>query len=467
MQQLQIKSFKAHKDLEIPLNDKSFLLYGDNGAGKSSIYDALKIVFFKDKIEEGIEVNEYAEEVTQADTEEFFAQFNNSTLNDNFELVVNDGSFNPNEYQLFMLNLEDTEFEKYLSLLNLIEKIYFDIDSGVIARYQEIETKANQLLENFKEEIVIRIDNLDNYSIKITDNERKLFDKKDIKRYFNEAKLNLVVFSLFFAIIELAQDSSKKRVLVLDDFITSLDMSNRTFLMKHILETFNDEFQIIVLTHNVYFYNLIMYLVNDVYKIKSVWQYANLYEIGSEHKLYMNDNLIELPKLRKKIYGQNPDYTVLGNQLRQKFERLLYEFSKVIMIGGVEESNKILELLDKEENVYLLRDEYRDTQNKKRVKYKNSNDLVLEIEELIDNNKAIGDIKSKILEYKEVDDLLPDMIYIVRELKLYQKVSLHSLSHGQMGQNPVSQKEIKKSLELLEYFQNKIQFLTNKKVDGA
>ena len=50
MKNLLLKSFKAHKELKINFGNKSFLLYGDNGAGKSSIYDALKIEFFRDKI---------------------------------------------------------------------------------------------------------------------------------------------------------------------------------------------------------------------------------------------------------------------------------------------------------------------------------------------------------------------------------------------------------------------------------
>ncbi len=458
---LTLESFKAHKELKINFNEKSFLLYGDNGAGKSSIYDALKLEFFRSKIEDNIESSDIAQETSQADKDNFFKKYNNSIVDNDFNIVLEKDT--TKEYQVFMLNLEDTDFDKYLNFNTLISNVYFDISS--IYNYDEIESHINKLLMNFKEDIIIRIDRED-FSIRITDTKRKLEEIKDIKQYFNEAKLNLVVFAILFSMIELYQDENKHRVLIFDDFITSLDMSNRTFLMKHILETFDSNFQIIILTHNVYFYNLIIYLVNDIYKVKDSWQYANLYEIGDGHKLYMNDDLIKLPDLRKDVYGQNPNYQTIGNQLRQKFERLLYEFSKILMIGGVEESNKILEILDKKENLYLLRYEYRDAKNKKQFIFKNSNHLVLEIEKLINENKSIEDIKNLISKYSEVDNLLPDIINIIRELKLYQKVSMHSLSHGQMGQNPISQKEIEKSLELLEYFQDKMKDLVNKKVDG-
>ncbi len=458
---LSLRSFKAHKELEIPFNKRSFLLYGDNGVGKSSIYDALKLEFFRDKIENSIEAKDIATEVSQADKDDFFRNYNNTILNNDFSIKLEKDS--NKEYQVFMLNLEDTEFDRYLNFNTLIDSIYFNLPSTF--NYNEIEYNINKLLIKFKEDIRATIDRED-FSIRVTDSNRSIYEEKNIKQFFNEAKLNLVVFAILFSMIELYQDENKDRILILDDFITSLDMSNRTFLMKYILETFGDKFQIIILTHNVYFYNLIMYLINDIYKIKDNWQYTNLYEIGNEHKLYINDDLIELSKLRKEIYGQNPQYTRIGNDLRKKFERLLYEFSKILMIGGVEESNKILEILDKKENLYLLRHEYKDAKNKKQFMFKNSNHLVLEIEELINENKSIEDIRNLISKYSEVDNLLPDIIKIIRELKLYQKVSMHSLSHGQIGQNPISQKEIEKSLELLEYFQDKIKGLVNKKVDG-
>jgi len=466
MKKITLESFKAYTELTIDFNSKNFLLYGDNGSGKSSIYDAFRIKFFEHNFLRNINIlSGDTREQKIEKKREYFSSYNNRLLNNDFNISINDNVFDINDYSVAMINLESTFVDNYIYLNDLLKNIDFNLPSNYLDSYKVIRKKINNILKSFSEDIRIVIDKNDDYSICITDKSKNIKREKDIKKYFNEAKLNLVILSILFAIIEIFQDESKKRVLILDDFITSLDMSNRTFLMKYILESF-EEFQIVIFTHNVYFYNLIMYLVNDIYKQKDKWHYANLYEIGNEHKLYMNNNLIELPKLRKKIYGQNPDYQTIGNQLRQKFERLLYEFSKILMIGGVEESNKILEILDKSKNIYLVRDDSIDIKKKEQV-YKNSNDLVLEIEELIINNSTVDDIKSKIIEYKEIDNLLPDILKIIRELKLYQKVSMHSLSHGQLGQNPISQKEIEKSLELLEVFQKHIQFLVNKKVDGA
>jgi len=155
----------------------------------------------------------------------------------------------------------------------------------------------------------------------------------------------LVILALLFSTIEVTKENTKKNVLILDDFITSLDVSNRTFLMRYILEVFS-EFQILILTHNVYFYNLIIYLVNDIYKIKDKWQFANLYEIGNEHKIYMNPSKkkgLKLDTLAIKLESlTEATIATSGNEFRQKFEILLYEFSKILMVGGVEDTKNIL-----------------------------------------------------------------------------------------------------------------------------
>ncbi|MFK5975303.1 MAG: hypothetical protein QM493_02235, partial [Sulfurovum sp.] len=325
-------------------------------------------------------------------------------------------------------------------------------------RYKEIRQRTNQILKIFLEDIRIVIDK-DDYNIKITDKSRNIIKEKDVKKFFNEAKLNLVVFSLLFSIIELSKNEEKKKVLILDDFITSLDMSNRTFLMKHILKNFGDDFQIVILTHNVYFYNLIMYLVNDIYKVKDTWEYANLYEIGNEHKLYTNSSIIKISDIQGKLEEDNPNFQTIGNQVRQKFERLLYEFSKSLMIGAVEESNKILELIESSKNIYL-----------KKQGNKTSNELVLEIEKILkeDNDYNLNTrIQTKIDNYKLSD--LNNIHKVLRELKLYRKVSMHLLSHGRIGEHNWSQKEIKQSLILLKKMEEHISNLNTteqRRTDG-
>jgi hypothetical protein len=291
------------------------------------------------------------------------------------------------------------------------------------------------------------------YTIYVKDDTRNIEETKEIKRYLNEGKINLIVLAILLSTIKIFEDSSKKNILVLDDFITSLDMSNRTFLMKHIFDTFPD-YQHIILTHNVLFYNLVQYMVDD-----NKWNFANLYLINGEHKLYMNKDRIELSDIRDDLSGTAPDFEAIGNKLRKKFERMLYEMSKLFMVGAVEESNKILERVLSNQKIYL---KLVTVNNKKKV----HTDLVDEIESILDSSSGNlkDDIKSKIAEY-EIKDL-EALQKILKELELYKKVSMHSLSHGQIGQGNVSQTEINHSLILLQKLEDAIKGLVNKKVDG-
>jgi len=115
MKKLNLKSFKAHKELEINFDDKSFLLYGDNGAGKSSIYDALKIEFFEDKL---FKAFSFTPEERDEKLRESKRLFNNKDLNNDFEINL-EKDMN-REHQVFMLDLKDTEFEQYLNLNYLV-----------------------------------------------------------------------------------------------------------------------------------------------------------------------------------------------------------------------------------------------------------------------------------------------------------------------------------------------------------
>jgi len=480
MNNLKLIDFKAHKDLEsIFFENKNFLLYGDNGAGKSSIYEAIKVVFFKDRLSKLIQVMPTPAE-REAQKQDFWSKYNNKNTGNDFQLEINDedyNTFNSENYQLFMLSLDELQINKGIHLDILLKKFYFsfdNIDDFCSTHSDDIENSINTVLQSFRENIQIEIDIEDDYAIKIKDTTRNLESKVEIKKYFNEAKINLVLLLLVFESIKKVQDISKKRILVLDDFITSLDVANRTFLIRYIFDNFS-EFQILIFTHNVYFYNLIMYLVNDIYKTSNQWKLANLYEINGEHKLSIKKSLGKVSKITERykngikvntincsecnnkiedIY-QNVDINEIGNQIRQKFEVLLYEFSKLLMIGGVEDSKKIIERIENSKNIYFY--------NKK-----TASDLLDELYEVLslENPQNLqNSLKTKIERYRQ--NGFSDIQDVVRNLKLYQKVTLHPMSHGTIGQSSFTTNEIEESLDLLEKFENYIKDLIDSDVDGA
>lgn len=267
------------------IGDKNLAIYGENGAGKSSLYEALKIIFFKSRIEQSI-VNAPTPEGQEALAKEFWSKYNNKISDKNFIINidgVNYTGFSDNVYQVFMISLDDFKREKDLQLDELLEQHYFNIENinqFCSDNYSSIETNVNNSLDEFNENISIAIDNQDDYKIKIKDIKRNIERKSGIKDFFNEAKINLITLLILFYSIKQSKKEDKIKLLVLDDFITSLDVSNRTYFLNFLFDNFND-FKLMIFSHNISFYNLIMYFVNDIFKIKEKWMFANLYEIDT------------------------------------------------------------------------------------------------------------------------------------------------------------------------------------------
>jgi energy-coupling factor transporter ATP-binding protein EcfA2 len=462
MNKLRIKSFKVFKnEIEINLNSKNFLLYGENGAGKSSIFEALKVIFFKNDLIQPIQSASTPEEQAQID-QDFWSNYNNKTSPLNFDIELNDINYDIfpiANYQVFMVALDDLIVSDRMNLNSLLDKLHLQIDNIEVFcsnKHSEIQQKVNDALVSFKEDVQIEIDKEENYAIKIIDASKNLESKAEIRKYFNEAKLNLITLLLLFNSIEYAQIEARKKVLILDDFITSMDASNRTFLMKYIMDNFSD-FQILIFTHNVSFYNLIMFLVNEIYKNSANWVFAALYEINNASKLYTKNSIVKVSAIRGEYNNlPNPASTQqiddIGNKIRQKFEILLYEFSKLIMIGAVEDSNNIINRIEGSKNLY----------------YKNSNtasDLIDEISRILaenNPNNLANRINNKISEYNQTN--FSSLKQIIGELKLYRKVTMHPMSHGTIGQSSFTTNEIEKSMDLLEKLEKYLKDLVDNNV---
>jgi energy-coupling factor transporter ATP-binding protein EcfA2 len=460
MNKLKLTRFKAFEaEATISLDGrKNLLLYGENGAGKSSIYEALKIVFFRAKLESQLTA-QTPEDLEQLKAE-LWSSYNNKITNQNFEIEINDTSYDvfvTDNYQVFMISIEELAIENKINLKTLLEKFNFslmDVTALCETRHQDIEAAVNAALALFKETVSIEIDEEDNYSIKIIDSTRRLERTLDIKSYFNEAKLNMIVLLILINSIELSKDGQKSKILVLDDFITSLDSSNRTFLIRYIIEKFRDT-QVLLFTHNISFYNLIMYIIGTIDRTGDKWAFCNLYEINNSHKIYMKHEIEKIQDIKtayESLADPAPagDIENIGNRIRKRFEILLYEYSKLLMIGAVEDSKKILDRITDGKSAYY--------NNKK-----TASDLVDKIEEILQEgnaNNLANRLQQKINNFKNQD--FSNFQKTLRELKLYQKVTMHPMSHGVAGLSTFTTKEIEKSIELLD----KMETYMNYMVDG-
>jgi hypothetical protein len=82
--------------------------------------------------------------------------------------------------------------------------------------------------------------------------------KKDILRpltFLNEARLTTIALSLRFAMLDEKYVEVAPKLLVLDDLLISLDMSNRDIVLELIINKFK-KYQIIMMTHDRAFFNL-------------------------------------------------------------------------------------------------------------------------------------------------------------------------------------------------------------------
>jgi len=462
MNKLKLEKFKAFEgNVIIPLdNRKNLLLYGENGAGKSSIYEAIRVIFFNDKIESQLSA-QTPEDLEQLKNE-LWSSYNNTINNHDFEIEINDISykaFAKSNYQVFMISIEELVVINKLNLKTLLECFCFhisDIDNLCANQFQYIQDEVNSALIDFKETVSIEIDEEDDFNIKIIDNIKNIQRKSDIKRYFNEAKLNIIVILILLNSIEISKIGWKSKILVLDDFITSLDSSNRTFLTKYIFEKFADT-QILILTHNISFYNLIMYIINDIYVTRDKWTFSNLYEINNSHKLYIKSEIERVRAIKDDFnnLSQTPavaEIENIGNRIRKKFEILLYEYSKLLMIGTVEDSKKILERITQGKPAY-----YNNA--------KTASDLIDNIEQILAENNQFNlntRLQNEINSYKNTE--FGNFRKTLTELKLYQKVTMHPMSHGVGGMATFTIKEIKESIDLLQKMEDYLKDMVGQNV---
>ena len=459
MNSLKIENFKAHKNLLIEPKNRNLLLYGDNGAGKSSIYDAIKICFFKHKIEP-TKTDEQTIQEFEEIKKTFWIQYNNKLTKKAFTININGkdyDQFDSSLYSVHMLNIENLCKNEYIRLDVLLKKnfIFDDILGFLKNNYNKIQENINIILEEyFKESFQIDIDAEDEYKIRIKDDKRGIdFIKENLSLYFNEAKINLVYLLLFFECVKL-YPKKQKNIFVLDDFITSLDIANRTSIIRYIFDSFS-MFQILIFTHNVYFYNLITYMINEYYKSdkklnNSKWSFTNLYEIENDHFIYeKGSNSFE--ELKKEYDAGKFVPDEFGNKLRQKFEILLHEISKNLIVGSVEENKNIISNIEDGKIIVLYEK------------------IIDEIKKLINDKKLIDIPKSNLesIINNSTLDGFKDIQKIVKELKLYQKIILHPMSHGMEGQSPYTMNEIRHSMDLLGKLDKEMKKFIDKKIDGA
>jgi energy-coupling factor transporter ATP-binding protein EcfA2 len=143
--------------------------------------------------------------------------------------------------------------------------------------------------------------------------------------FLNEARLSALAISLYLASINVNPLTGALKILVLDDLLIGLDMSNRLPLLEimknHFIEVDKDrQFQVIMTTYDKVWYEL----VRNYFGTEK-WKYTEIYTKS------LSDNDFEIPVIfnengyleRAKHYLKEKDYKASAVYLRTEFERIV------------------------------------------------------------------------------------------------------------------------------------------------
>ena len=355
---IKLSNYKFfYGDFALPVNGRNLLVYGENGSGKSSVYKAFELlpqktftgldknlnIFAEDKnVEIEFEFTNKPSFIITSDVEEVPEgyEFLNglsvfSPLLDYKKLLKihylpDAGSHTVNLYPMFRQLLKDypvgenkklddiaKNLTKYLDeLKNILEKDLLDDVNEYLKKYfkSDIEVTAFETKIELDEETQKGIP----FVLMSMDYKENSIEK--YHSFLNEARLSALAISIYFASIKkllgTLQGESLK-ILVLDDLLISLDMSNRIKLLEILKNEFND-FQIFFFTHDKELF--------EIYKNKMDWEKYEIYldDSGDIPKAILKKGKSEIERA-KEFYARK-EYDACSLLLRKGFEKLLKSY---------------------------------------------------------------------------------------------------------------------------------------------
>ena len=456
MNKLEIKDFKAFKDricFDLGTPPKNMLLFGENGSGKTSIYEAIKLCFYRERLLKPHLTIGAAAPQRANEERDFYRGYNHrvaagETMN-NFSLKINGNDFkgfSVKDYQCFMVSSGDLNDTHVINLPAILKKAFFpisDVDVFVKTNIAAIVSDVNaSLKDDFVEDIEIGQENT-NYDIFIKNGDGSLREYDGLHVVFNEAIINLVVLLLLLHSILKSQDAACHRILVLDDMVTSLDASNRKFLIEFVLRKFGD-FQKIVLTHNIGFNNLFYKKIVRESNVND-WVFQNIYITKAGPQQYFYDEFGNAQEILEQFDKGLLTPGTVGNVLRKRFEAVVYDLAKAIQSGEVHHATDLVARMVSSGRppLYVRR---------KKSKFLGRDDLVREIETIMKGTEADADklqkIKDEIEKYASDADL-QKIVHIIKEMHFYEKIMIHQLSHGATAMPSFNRKEVDNCLKMI------------------
>lgn len=385
---LKIKGFKGFgNEVSIDLKGKNLVVYGENGSGKTSVMEALKILF--DSSVSKIKLNDY-KNIFKENSIEITINTNDGmtiTLDTKVEIEKDDRG---NEVETLVTSFENytndvktyleaisksTAILSYRSLMKIYDmktdEDFYDLFIRKIMAYYLIPPKNEKaLIEELEELEKLKKDNpkarkrIESKEKSIKDEINKIFseikdewnkyiriligdnvevecsveklgslyfkviwngkDVRNIMNYLNEGRLNAISLGLFLSYYKKFNRSPYK-LLLLDDVVIGLDMSLRLPLLKILQDDFENEYQIIMTTFDENWFNLMKNYLDS-----EKWEFVRL--------IVKKTDGTQLPFLvgvessdflqKAEQYLKNGDYAAAALYVRLEFERLVLKYAE-------------------------------------------------------------------------------------------------------------------------------------------
>lgn len=228
-----------------------------------------------------------------------------------------------NEFQIFESHFK-SEFQRLIDFINqnsynIIKELGYDIHFEL--SYTSPSNYIGYKNYNYqKYKIILKIDSYNGKSISIN----------RPQTFLNEAKLTALALSIRLSVLEYRTNtlvaSNALQVLILDDIMISLDMSNREMLSKLLLkkDSYANKFQLLFFTHDK---NLFQYLDKKIGQLnnKSNWKEMGIYigkdPHGIEYPVIVDEEADSYTKAKK--YMEAFDYETAAIYIRKALEQIL------------------------------------------------------------------------------------------------------------------------------------------------
>jgi len=450
------RSFKGNHTIDLTNSGKSLLIYGENGAGKSSICKAVDLFFeSSDQRKKTLAIDNFSHLCKDNDfgrngvypfVNIEFTNNRNYTYGTDGHSDIDDDIKNGKrlkgsiDYKQLMpiyftkksrsgkINLYDFFARTALSDIRnpftgkliktdaskKVKDLPDNFQKGVYSIVKELTDEVNTFLTYFDKDLKIEFTarrTFLTYEIYIEIILSNGYRTSEYSDYLNEARLVAIALSIHLAVIsrynrdktiEREGSLNSPRVLLLDDVFIGMDLNNRLPFIKILKDHFGD-YQKIMTTYDRAWFNLLKDQLSE-----SEWKFIEVHEKNlnsSKSSIIVDENKRTYEESAKWQYD-NFDYPACANYLRKAFEEIL--------------ENKLPE----------------------RFKYSVASNGLIERNK---KTKTDYDRLIKFLNDSEIDT------NTLSSFELYLRIIMNPLSHHDR-ESPIYRKELEKVFELLQLF---------------